>query len=54
MKLTLDTSRRYQTFGGIGASGAWWAQYAGTWTKPDKTTGEETRARLAKLLYSPT
>ena len=54
MKLTLDTTRQYQTFGGIGASGAWWAQYAGTWTKPDKTTGEETRARLAKLLYSPT
>ncbi len=54
MKLTLDTARKYQTYMGVGASGAWWAQAVGNWTKTDPATGEETRRAVAQLLWSET
>ena len=54
MKLTLDPAKTYQTYMGVGASGAWWAQAVGNWTKPDPATGEETRRAVAQLLWSET
>ncbi len=45
MKIILNKDITYQTFEGIGASGAWWAQYAGGWKNADE---------IAKLLYSKT
>lgn len=51
MKITLNKNKEYQTFEGFGASGAWWAQYAGGWTNTDPDSGMETRDRIVQLLY---
>lgn len=53
MRLTIDKTKRYQTFAGFGASGAWWAQIAGGWTKPG-ASGRPVRDEIASLLYSKT
>lgn len=51
MKINIDKAVKYQTFEGIGASGAWWAQLTGKWTSvmPD---GQLTKDKIAELLYS--
>ena len=43
--LAIDSSVRHQVIESFGASGAWWAQYAGTNTK--------TRDQIAELLFDP-
>ena len=43
--------RKYQTFEGIGASGAWWAQTVGKWDSVTED-GTLTKDRIASLLYS--
>lgn len=52
MILTIDASVRYGKFNGIGASGAWWAQYTGGWDETDPISGIPVRDRIAQLLYS--
>lgn len=52
MNIRIDTSIRYKKFTGIGASGAWWAQYAGGWEDIDPASGIPVRDRIAELLYS--
>ena len=49
-KLIFDENKTYQTFTGIGASGAWWAQLVGKWNSvtPDGTL---TKDKIASLLY---
>lgn len=54
MKFTLNTDKTYQTFEGIGASGAWWAQLAGGWDNIDPESGLAVRDRISQLLYSKT
>ncbi len=51
MKIKLNTEKKFQSFEGIGASGAWWAQYAGGWDNIDPESGKQTRDRIAELLY---
>ena len=54
MKITMNKSKKYQTFEGFGASGAWWAQLAGGWDKTDPESGMPVRDRISQLLYSKT
>lgn len=51
MRVEVDKSISYQTFDGIGASGAWWAQIVGGWNNTDEN-GEEVRNVISRLLYS--
>lgn len=53
MEIRLDKEKAYQTFEGIGASGAWWAQIVGAWDNKDEN-GEEMRNAISRLLYSKT
>lgn len=53
MEIKLDRSKTFQTFEGIGASGAWWAQIVGGWDNKDEN-GEEVRNVISRLLYSKT
>ena len=53
MKISLNKAKTYQTFDGIGASGAWWAQIVGGWDNKDEN-GEEMRNAVSRLLYSKT
>ena len=43
MKIKINPEKEYQTFEGIGASGAWWAQEVGSW---------ECRNEISSLLFS--
>lgn len=52
-KLYLDETVQHQTWESFGTSGAWWAQYIGTWDQP---YGEDTvavRDRIATYLFDP-
>ncbi len=53
MEIRLDKEKTYQTFEGIGASGAWWAQLVGAWDNKDEN-GEEMRNAISRILYSKT
>ncbi len=46
MKIRIDKSKEYQTYKGIGASGAWWAQCVGGW---DHTLDGEASVRDTPL-----
>ncbi len=52
MQIKVDINKKYQTFDGIGASGAWWAQLVGGWSHTDPISGMPVRDRIAQLLYS--
>ena len=52
ISVKLNTEKEYQTFKGIGASGAWWAQIVGGWEHIDEKTGLPVRDRIAELLYN--
>ena len=52
MKLIISPQKEYQTFKGIGASGAWWAQIVGGWDHIDPISGKPVRDRIAELLYN--
>lgn len=52
MQIKVDINKQYQTFDGIGASGAWWAQLVGGWSHTDPISGMPVRDRIAQLLYS--
>lgn len=52
MQLKVDINKKYQTFEGIGASGAWWAQLVGGWQHIDTASAMPVRDRIAELLYS--
>lgn len=52
MKITVDPNREFQRMTGFGASGAWWAQYAGRWTSVDETTGKQKKDLISELLFS--
>ena len=54
MQIKIDSSKEYQVFDGIGASGAWWAQLVGGWEHIDPASQMPVRDRIAQLLYSPT
>jgi len=51
VKIDLDVNKVYQTIEGFGASGAWWSQKVGGWTKIQKKSGLETREYIAQLLF---
>lgn len=53
MRLSIDRSKKYQSFAGFGASGAWWAQIVGGWTKPG-ASGMPVLDEIANLLYGKT
>ena len=52
MKITINKNKKFQTFSGFGASGAWWAQEVGGWTHTDNQSGKSVRDRISELLYS--
>lgn len=52
MKIEINAKKEYQTFEGIGASGAWWAQIVGGWDNVDPASNMPTRDIIAQLLYS--
>lgn len=54
MKIILNKNKTYQTFEGFGASGAWWAQYAGGWDNTDPESSLPVADRIAQLLWSKT
>lgn len=54
MRINFNKDKTYQTFEGIGASGAWWAQIAGGWDNVDPESGLAVRDRISQLLYSKT
>lgn len=51
MKITFNKEQKYQTYEGIGASGAWWAQIVGCWDNTDEN-GEEVRNVISRTLFS--
>lgn len=53
MKIQINSSKKFQTYEGIGASGAWWAQIVGGWDNKDEN-GEEICNAILRLLYSKT
>ena len=52
MELKINPRKEYQTFKGVGASGAWWAQIVGGWDHIDEKSGASVRDRIAELLYN--
>jgi len=50
IKVSIDLNNVHQTIEGFGASGAWWSQNVGGWTKIQKN-GLETREWIAQLLF---
>ncbi len=50
IKIDIDFKDVHQTMEGFGASGAWWSQFVGGWTKEQKN-GLETREYIAQLLF---
>ena len=52
MKITVNSSEKFQTYRNIGASGAWWAQIVGDWSHIDTESGMQVRDRISQLLYS--
>lgn len=52
MKIYINSEKKFQTFYGIGASGAWWAQEVGGWKHIDNQSGMAMRDRISQLLYS--
>ncbi len=50
-KITVNESVTYQTMESFGASGCWWSQYVGGFTKDANGTGGTTRDDIAELLY---
>lgn len=52
-EIRIDPCKKYQTFEGFGASGAWWAQIVGGWEHPDPESGKPVRDRISELLYNP-
>ncbi len=52
IKIKINSEKEYQTFKGIGASGAWWAQIVGGWEHIDEESGLPVRDRIAELLYN--
>lgn len=52
MKIYINKNKAYQTFEGIGASGAWWAQEVGGWKHIDVESNMPVRDRISQLLYS--
>lgn len=50
-KMTIDTSVTYQTIESFGTSGCWWSQYVGGFDKTPYDDGEESRVKIAKLLF---
>ncbi len=53
MRLIINKEKTFQTFRGIGASGAWWAQVVGGWDHEDPASGKKVNERIAELLYNP-
>lgn len=53
MKIQINSKKVFQTYKGIGASGAWWAQIVGGWDNKNEN-GEEIRNVISRLLYSKT
>lgn len=53
MKIQINSSKKFQTYEGMGASGAWWAQIVGGWDNKDEN-GEEIRNVIPRLLYGKT
>lgn len=52
MNIYVDKDKKFQTFEGFGASGAWWAQEVGGWDHIDTISGLSVRDRISQLLYS--
>ena len=52
MKITVNSSEKFQTYRNIGASGAWWAQIVGDWSHIDPESRMQVRDRISQLLYS--
>lgn len=52
MNIYIDKEKKYQTFEGFGASGAWWAQEVGGWDHIDIDSNMPVRDRISQLLYS--
>jgi len=52
MNLFINKIKTFQTFEGLGASGAWWAQIVGGWDNIDPESGIAIRDRISQLLYS--
>lgn len=51
-KVKINESDTYQTWESFGASGAWWAQYIGSWDQPYREGELPVREAIAQLLYS--
>lgn len=52
MNIYINKEKKFQTFEGFGASGAWWAQEVGGWNHIDPLSGMQVRDRISQLLYS--
>ena len=52
MKINVSQEKKFQTYEGIGASGAWWAQVVGGWNHTDEKSGKAVNERIAELLYN--
>lgn len=53
MEIRINREKVFQSYEGIGASGAWWSQVVGGWDNTDEN-GEEIRNVISRLLYSKT
>ena len=52
MKISINHQKKFQTYEGIGASGAWWAQVVGGWNHLDRKSEKPVNERIAELLYN--
>lgn len=51
-EIRINPAKQYQSFEGLGASAAWWAQLVGGWNHIDPASGKAVRDRISELLYS--
>lgn len=51
--MNVDETVQYQTWESFGTSGAWWAQYVGTWDQPYGDGTVAVRDQIATYLFDP-
>lgn len=52
MDIIINREKTFQTFEGFGASGAWWAQDIGGWSRVDENSKIAVKDVISKLLFS--
>ena len=53
-EIRINPAKQYQSFEGLGASAAWWAQLVGGWNHIDPASGKAVRDRISSFYTART